>query len=177
MFSYRVSQNTTHTEINRNHRQRSTSQTIVAEGGDRRQTYGGLRRTSSNTNMRTPQRVTRSPGNRTPSTVTALMSNSEQNRRMATENTTKVMDIIQTNRSFFSRLNLGSGGLKTMNLNQFIDIISFFMIHIGGKYTITKIRSNHEAVILNFLQTIHFPYAINKSCLKAPNAQYVRFLF
>lgn len=172
MSTFRASRLTTYNESNRPHRQRSTSQTNLAESSDRRQTYGSLRRTSSSTNIRTPRRTqARSPGNRTPSTTTGLTSNSEQNRRMVAENTAKVMELIQSSRTFFKSINLGNGGLKTMTLNQFIEIISFLMVRIGGKSTITKIRNNHDTVILNFLQTLNYPYAVNKACFKTPNAQ------
>lgn len=162
---------TTYVEQNRLHRQRSGSQTNLLDPKDRRQTYSGLRRSTSNANLRTPRHTSRSPGHRTPSTVTAPMSNSEQNRRMATENTAKVMELIQSSRSFFKSLNLGNGGLKTMTLNQFLDIISKFMVKIGGEKTISKIRNNYEDVIIAFLHNVKYPYVVNKSCLKTPNAQ------
>lgn len=115
--------------------------------------------------------MTRSPGvNRTPST--AVTSNSELNRRMAPENAAKVMEFIKSDRAFFNQLNMG-GGLKTMNHNQFIDIISYLMVQIGGKNAIAKILIDHETVIKTFLEKLNFPYAINSSCLKTPNAQYV----
>lgn len=159
---------TTFVEQNRLNRQRSGSQTTL---DDRRQTYGGLRRSVSSANLRTPRHASRSPGARTPSAVTSMTSNSEQNRRMAVENTAKVMELIQSFRSFFKSLNLGNGGLKAMTLNQFIDIISILMVKIGGKPTISKIRSNHEEVIINFLENVKYPYVVNKSCLKTPNSQ------
>lgn len=166
---------TTHSDLNRHHRQRSTSQSNLVEPADRRQTYGGLRRSTSNSNLRTPRPTThasRSPGNRTPSTVGGLLSNSEQNRRQVAENAAKVMELIQSSRSFSNRLNFGSAGLKTITQSQFIDIMSFSMMKIAGKNLISKIHSNnHEDVILNFLETLKFPYAINKACLKTPNAQ------
>lgn len=164
---------TTYTELNRQNRQRSGSQTNLVEAIERRLTYGGLRRSSSNANLRTPRtgHASRSPGNRTPSTINGTISNSEQNRRMANENVAKVMELIQSSRTFFKSLNLGNGGLKTMTINQFIDIISFFMVKIGGKNTITKIRNNHESIIVSFLQTLNYPYVVNKSCLKTPTAQ------
>lgn len=160
-------------DLNRQHRQRSASQTSLADATDRRQTYGGLRRSTSSSNLRTPRRTqARSPGNRTPSNGTnTLTSNSEQNRRMAAENTIKVMELIQSSRTFFKSLNLGNNGLKSMTLNQFIDIISFLMVKIGGKNTIAKIRNNYECVIINFLQTINYPFNVNKACFKTPNAQ------
>lgn len=154
-------------------RQRSGSQTNPMDPADRRQTYGGLRRSISTTNLRTPRRqASRSPAViRTPSSANHLVSNCEQNRRMATENTAKVMELIRSSRSFFKNLNLGNGGLKSMTLSQFIDIISLLMVKIGGKNTISKINNNHEEVIIKFLQVINYPHAVNKSCLKTPNAQ------
>ncbi|XP_055305943.1 uncharacterized protein LOC129570388 [Sitodiplosis mosellana] len=173
MPATRSSRITTYTEQNRLNRQRSGSQTTL-DSNDRRQTYGGMRRSTSSVNLRTPRRTprhnSRSPGNRTPSSVTSLTSNTEQHRRMAGENTAKVMELIQSFRSFFKNLNLGNGGLRTMTLNQFIDIISILMVRIGGKATISKIRNNHEEVIINLLKNVKYPYVVNKSCLKTPNA-------
>lgn len=162
--------------MNRPHRQRSGSQSNLTEMGDRRKTTSGMRRSSSVSNLRTPRRTlvvsSRSPANRTPSIVTGLTSNSEQYRRLATENTNKVMEIIQLNRSFFSRLNLGNGGLKSMTPNHLIEIISFFMLKVAGKNLLSKSRpNNHEDVILTFIQALKYPYTVNKTCFKTPNAQ------
>lgn len=176
VINFRVSRASTYTDSNRQQRQRSGSQTNLSEMVDRRQTYGALRRSSSVSSLRTPRRTqftsSRSPGNRTPSTVTGVTSNSEQYRRLATENTNKVMEVIQSNRSFFSRLNLGNGGLKTMTSNNFIEIISFFMIKVAGKNLLSKSRpNNHDDVIMSFIQTLNYPYVVNKACFKTPNAQ------
>lgn len=172
-FPRRNARITSYGEVNRQ-RQRSTSQTNLAELADRRQTHGSnLRRSSSITNLRTPRRTQamRSPGNRTPSII-GLTSNSEQARRQATENTQKVMEMIQLNRPFFNRLNIGNGGLKTMTLNQFVEIMSFFMVKIAGKNLLSKsCPNNHENVIMTFIQTLKYPYVVNKSCFKTPSAQ------
>ncbi|XP_031633821.1 kinetochore protein NDC80 homolog [Contarinia nasturtii] len=162
----RSSRMTTH-DLTRHHRLTSGSQSNLLESADRRQTVSGLPRSSSN--MRTPL-PTRSPGTRTPSSTGT--SNSEQNRRMATENAFKVMNLLQSSQKFYKSLNLGNTGLKSMTMNQFIDIISFLMVKIGGKNTIAKIRSSTENVIISFMQSLNYPYVLNKSCLKTPNAHH-----
>lgn len=172
----RASRASTYTDLNRQHRQRSGSQSNLTELGDRRQTYSGVRRSSSVSNLRTPRHTqtvsARSPANRTPSTVTGLTSSSEQYRRLATENTNKVMETLQSNRSFFSRLNLGNGGLKSMTPNHFIEIISFFMVKVAGKNLLSKSRpNNHEDVIMAFIQALNYPYTVNPICFRTPNAQ------
>lgn len=178
--SCRSSRLTTYTELGRHQRQRSGSQSNLSELTDRRQTYGGLRRSSSVTNLRTPRgQSSRSPGSRTP--LTALPSSSEQYRRQATENTAKVMEVIQSNRSYFSRTNLGglsNGGLKSMTSNHSNEIISFFMLKLAGKNFLSKTGpSNFENVIVTFMTSLKYPHSINKACFKTPNAQWVgRFI-
>lgn len=148
-------------------------------GDHNRRTVSNLRRSASTTTMRTPQhrpsystRPSRSPGNRTPLSVAGVTSNSEQNRRQAAENMAKVMDVLQSHRAFFSRLNLGNVGLKSMTSNQFIEIIAFFMMKIAGKNFLTKSRpSNHDDAILKFVQDLKYPFTVNKACFKSPNSQ------
>lgn len=145
--------------------------------GDRR-TVAPVRR-SANASMRTPQqrasysaRISRSPGNRTPLTVAGLTSNSEHNRRQANENAAKVIEQLQSHRTFFNRLNLSNGNIKSMTSNQFIEIISFFMMKIAGKNFLSKSRpNNHDEVILTFIQQLKYPYAVNRACFKSPNSQ------
>lgn len=145
--------------------------------GDRR-TVSNLRRSAS-TSMRTPQhrpsytsRPSRSPGTRTPLSVAGVTSNSEQHRRQVGENAAKVMEFLQTDRTFFNRMNLGKAGLKSMTSNQFIEIITFFMMKIAGKNLLSKNPSHtHDDVIMKFAQDLKYPYAINKACFKSPNSQ------
>lgn len=147
--------------------------------GDRRTVASTLRRSANTTSMRTPQRrptiaarPSRSPGQRTPLTVAGLTSNSEQNRRQAAENTAKVLEVLQAHRTFYSRLNFGTVGLKSMTSNQFIEIISFFMMKIAGKNFLLKSRpNNHDDVILTFIQDLKYPFSVNKACFKSPNSQ------
>lgn len=163
---------TSYGEVNRQ-RQRSSSQTNLLDMAERRHTHSNLRRSSSITNLRTPRPTPgmRSPGIRTPSTI-GLTSNSEQARRHANDNTQKVMEMIQLNRAFFNRLNIGNGGLKSMTSNQFIEIISFFMVKIAGKNLLSKsCPNNHENVIMTFIQALKYPYLVNKACFKTPGAQ------
>lgn len=148
--------------------------------GDRRTVISNLRRSATTSmNMRTPQhrpsstaRPSLTPGQRTPLSVAGLTSNSEQNRRQAAENTAKVMEILQSHRAFFSRLNFGNAGLKSMTSNQFIEIITFFMMKIAGKNLLLKSRpNNHDDAILKFIQDLKYPFAVNKACFKSPSAQ------
>lgn len=146
--------------------------------GDRRTVASTLRR-SATISLRTPQqrsshsaRPSRSPGQRTPLAVTGLTSNSEQNRRLAAENTAKVMEVIQSNRASFTQLNLGNAGLKSMTSNQFNAIISFLMKQIAGKDLLLKSRpNNHDDVIMTFIHDLKYPFAVNKACFKSPNSQ------
>lgn len=145
--------------------------------GDRR-TVSTLRRSAS-ISMRTPQhrpsyasRPSRSPGNRTPLSVAGLTSNSEQHRRQAGENTAKVTEFLQSHRTFFSRLNLGKVGLKSMTTNQFTEIMTFFMMKIAGKNVLSKSPTNtHDEVIMKFIKDLKYPFAVNKACFKSPNSQ------
>lgn len=146
--------------------------------GDRRTVASTLRRSAS-TSVRTPQhrpshsaRPSRSPGQRTPLAVTGLTSNSEQNRRQAPENTAKVMEVLQSHRAFLNRLNFGHTGLKSMTSNQFVEIITFFMMKIAGKNLLLKSRTNnHDDAITTFVHDLKYPFAINKACFKSPNSQ------
>lgn len=146
---------------------------------DRRATCATLRRSVSNSNLRTPQsgrptsNLNRSPTRATPNT------NGEQSRKQVAENSQKVMEILQMDKAFFARINLVNG-LKSMTAKQFIDIVAHFSMKISGKNLITaqnasngKQKSTPEVEILSFLQMLNYPYAINKSCLKTPNAQHM----
>lgn len=161
------------TEFSRRGRQRSISQTNLnqLDSADRRATYGaGLRRSASNSNLRTPQ-ANRSPTRATPN------FHAEQNRKLVTENSQKVMEILQIDKVFFGRLNL-TNGLKSMTAKQFIEIVAHFSMKICGKNMIQSVpngkqKSKPEVEIMAFLQMLNYPYVINKSCLKTPNAQHM----
>lgn len=167
-------------ELSRRARPRSSSQTNLnqLDPMDRRATYGALRRSVSNSNLRTPQsgrptsNLNRSPVRATPNI------NTEQSRKQVTENAQKVMEILQMDKAFFARINLVNG-LKSMTAKQFIDIVAHFSMKISGKNMITaqnasngKQKSTPEVEILSFLQMLNYPHVMNKSCLKTPNTQH-----
>lgn len=82
------------------------------------------------------------------------------------------MEVLQAHRAFFGRLNFGNAGLKSMTSNQFIEIISFFMVKIAGKNLLLKSRpNNHDEVIWTFVHDLKYPFAVNKACFKSPGAQ------
>lgn len=146
---------------------------------DRRSTYGTLRRSFSNSNLRTPQRPT-SQINRSPVRATPNVNGEQSRKQHVAENCQKVMEILQMDKAFFARINLVNG-LKSMTAKQFNDIVAHFSMKISGKNMITaqngssnaKQKSTPEMEILSFLQMLNYPYVINKSCLKTPNAQHM----
>lgn len=82
------------------------------------------------------------------------------------------MQMLQSNKAFFSKLNLGNTGLKSMTSNQFVEIVSFFMLKISGKNLISKTRlKNVDDIIANFIQTLKYPFAVNTASFKNPNSQ------
>lgn len=145
---------------------------------DHRASLATLRRSVSNSNLKTPKssrptlNLNRSPARTTPNW------NNDQNRKQIAENSHKVMEILQMDNVFFGRINL-INGLKSMTAKQFIDIIGHFSIKISGKNMIIpqnvtngKPKSTPEVEILAFLQMLNYPYVINKSCLRTPNTQH-----
>lgn len=168
------------TEFSRRARRRSSSQTNLnqLDAMDRRATYGGLRRSVSNSSLRTPQsgrsttHSNRSPVRPTPNVI------GEQSRKQVAENSQKVMEVLQMDKSFFARINLANG-LKSMTAKQFVEIVAHFSMKISGKNMITAQHPSNgkqkapEVEILTFLQMLNYPYVINKSCLKTPSAQHM----
>lgn len=133
------------------------SQQTIHQTDDRR---GTLRRSSSMTTLRTPNK--RSPGKNQPTT-------SEQNRKASSENAQKVLKTLHRDETFFNRLHLG-GGLKSMTAKQFVDIVAHFIFIIAGKNINSNRQTDCEADILIFIKTINYPNMVNKSWLKTPNA-------
>lgn len=164
------------TEAGGRSRQRSSSHTNLHQLDlqSRRLTYsGGIHRSSSNPNLNTPQRY------QSVDRITPSSSQTEQRRKNVAENSQKVMQALQMDNEFFKRLNL-SNGLKSMSAKQFVEIIAHFSIKISGKNLITnqnaasaKQKTSPEVQIMEFLQSLNYPYVINKSCLKTPNAQHM----
>lgn len=103
------------------------------------------------------------------------MIRQQQNAKNLSINCQKVMDALKIDQTFFNSLNLDN--LKSMTAKQFFDIIAHFSLKICGKNMITsastKQKSNPETEILGFLQLLNYPYTINKSGLKTPNAQHM----
>lgn len=169
------------TELSRRARRRSSSQTNPnqLESIERREIYATHRRSVSNSNLKSPQSGRKASNlNRSLARATPNV-NGEQSRKQVTENSQKVMDILQMDKAFFARINLANG-LKSMTAKQFIDIVAHFSMKISGKNMITaqngsngKQKTTPEVEILSFLQMLNYPYVINKSCLKTPNAQHM----
>lgn len=59
-------------------------------------------------------------------------------------------------------------GLKSMTHKQFIMILQHFMMPIAGNVKLDG--TNYVEYISNFLNTMDYPYTINKSSLKTPSA-------
>lgn len=135
-----------------------------------RPSSGGLRRYGSDTHLNTPSRFTVStPLGRSPAVRHSVMP-PDSSRKSKHENVLKVQEILQRDDNFYADLNL-KNGLKSMTTNQFYAIINHFVRLISGKELDAFIR-NGEIIdgIMNFMSQIEYPYSINKSMLKTPNA-------
>ncbi|XP_055308632.1 kinetochore protein NDC80 homolog [Sitodiplosis mosellana] len=134
---------------------------------------GGLRRYGSDNYLNTPSRfATMSTPllGRSPAVRHSVMP-PDSSRKSKHENMIKVQKILQRDESFYADLNLKNGCLKTMTINQFYMIIRRFVRLICGKDLDTFIKGGDPINgILNFIESVEYPFVVNKSMLKTPNA-------
>lgn len=135
-----------------------------------RPSSGGLRRYGSDSYLNTPNRFTMS----TPMGCSPAVRHSvvpESSRKTKHENIMKVQDILQSDAAFYGDLNLKNDCLKSMTTNQFHMIVNHFARLICGKGLDAFIQNGDLLQgILNFMNQLQYPYTINKSMLKTPNA-------
>lgn len=136
-----------------------------------RPSCGNLRRYGSDSYLNTPSRFTLStPKGRSPA-IRQSVAPPDSSRKTKHENVQKVQDILQRDVEFYADLNLKNDCLKSMTTNQFYAIINRFARLICGKDLDTFIQSGDPLQgILNFMSQLQYPYTINKSMLKTPNA-------
>ncbi|XP_055307322.1 kinetochore protein NDC80 homolog [Sitodiplosis mosellana] len=134
---------------------------------------GGLRRYGSDNYLNTPSRFSTMSTplrGRSPAVRHSVMP-PDSSRKSKHENIIKVQEILQRDESFYADLNLKNGCLKTMTINQFYMIIRRFVRLICGKDLDTFITGGDPINgILNFMDSVQYPFAVNKSMLKTPNA-------
>lgn len=142
---------------------------------DTRDTFGrpstGLRRYGSDSYLNTPSRFTLStPKGRSPA-VRQSVAPPDSSRKSKHENVLKVQEILQRDEAFYADLNLKNDCLKSMTTNQFYSIINRFARLISGKDLDAFMQSGDPLQgILNFMSQLQYPYTINRSMLKTPNA-------
>lgn len=134
---------------------------------------GGLRRYGSDTYLNTPSRFTTMSTplrGRSPAVRHSLMP-PDSSRKSKQENIIKLQEILQRDEGFYADLNLKNGCLKSMTINQFYMIMRRFVRLICGKDLESFITGGDPINgILNFMEQVSYPYAVNKSMLKTPNA-------
>lgn len=95
----------------------------------------------------------------------------DSSRKTKHENLLKVQDMLQRDETFYAELNLKNGCLKSMTTNQFYMMINHFVRLICGKELDTFIQNGDPLHgIMNFMTQVDYPYTVNKSMLKTPNA-------
>lgn len=147
---------------------RSTQESRYTFG---RPSAGGLRRYGSDSYLNTPSRFTLStPKGRSPGIRQSNIP-PDSSRKAKHGNVLKLQEILQRNAEFYANLNLKNNCLKSMTTNQFYMIINYFARLICGKDLDTFIQNGDPLLaILNFMNQLEYPYTINKSMLKTPNA-------
>lgn len=123
--------------------------------------HSTLRRSASVSSLRTPVKSTPTKN---------IQPSNEHARRAATaENSQKVLKVLQQDDVFYRKLVLNNG-LKSMTASKFLDIIGYLIQLISGKNMITGRQSDYETDILNFIKSLGYPYLVNKSWFRTPNA-------
>lgn len=134
-----------------------------------RPSSGGLRRYGSDSYLNTPNRFTSTPMGCSPAVRPSVVPDSS--RKSKHENILKLQEILQSDGVFYADLNLKNDCLKSMTINQFHMIVNHFARLICGK-GLDAFLVNGDLLqgILNFMSQLQYPYTINKSMLKSPNA-------
>lgn len=134
---------------------------------------GGLRRYGSDNYLNTPSRFSTMSTplrGRSPAVRHSVMP-PDSSRKSKHENILKVQEILQRDEAFYADLNLKNGCLKSMTVNQFYMIMRRLIRLICGKDLDTFITGGDPINgILNFMDQVQYPFAVNKSMLKTPNA-------
>lgn len=92
-------------------------------------------------------------------------------RQLKNENISKVQEYIQRDANFYADLALRNDCLKQMTAQQFFMIVDHFSRLITGKKLDTFIHSGDPAEgVLEFMRQLNYPFTVNKSMLKTPNA-------
>lgn len=149
---------------------RSSSATRVSNVRDTRSI--GMRRYGSDNYLNTPSRFSTlsTPVGRSPAAVRHSVMPPDSTRKAKHENVLKVQEILQRDEAFYAELNL-KNGLKSMTINQFYMIMKHFVRLTSGKELEAYIVNGdpHQG-ILNFMAQAEYPFTVNKSMLKTPNA-------
>lgn len=151
---------------------RSSSATRMSRDTFCRSSSGGLRRYGSDNYLNTPSRFTLSTPlhGRSPAVRHSVMP-PDSSRKSKHENIQRVQEILQRDEAFYADLNLKNGCLKSMTINQFYSILKRFVRLICGKELETFMTGGDPiSGILNFMEQVQYPYTINKSMFKTPNA-------
>lgn len=133
----------------------------------------GLRRYGSDNYLNTPNRFSTMSTplhGRSPAVRHSVMP-PDSSRKSKHENILKLQEILQRDEAFYADLNLKNGCLKSMTVNQFYMIMRRFVRLICGKDLETFMTGGDPINgILNFMVQVEYPFAVNKSMLKTPNA-------
>lgn len=145
-----------------------------------RPSSSGLRRYGSDSHLNTP--TGRSGAFSTPISRPSTMRQSSavdsarkldgtNSRQTRNENISKVQEYIQRDANFYADLNLRNDCLKSMTAAQFYAIVNHFARLITGKKIDSFIHGTDPLEgILEFMRQLNYPYTVNKSMLKTPNA-------
>lgn len=132
----------------------------------------GLRRYGSDNYLNTPSRFSglSTPVGRSPAIPRQSSMQPDSTRKLIHENAMKVQEILQRDETFYAELNL-KNGLKSMTINQFHLIMKHFVRLISGKDLATfVVNGDPQQGIINFMTQAEYPFKVNKSMLKTPNA-------